>query len=247
MKIGRGVPSKGAVSWCCSMDGTAFREWDPDTTRQGEDIHIVRLLAPAVPSKIIAVGLNYRDHAKEMGLTPPEEPIIFMKPLSAVIGPGDDIIFPAQSSRVDYEAELAVVIGKRCRDVNAVDAADVILGYTCFNDVTARDLQIKDGQWTRAKSFDTFAPLGPWIETDIEDPNSLGITLRLNGEIRQTSNTNNLIFNVCNLVEFISSIMTLERWDVIATGTPSGIGPMVKGDEIEVSIEGIGVLKNRVV
>jgi 2-keto-4-pentenoate hydratase/2-oxohepta-3-ene-1,7-dioic acid hydratase in catechol pathway len=140
---------------------------------------------------------------------------------------------------------LAVVILRRCRNIRAIDAGSVILGYTCVNDVTARDLQAKDGQWTRAKSFDTFAPLGPWIETDIKDPHTLAVQSRLNGEIKQSSNTNNLIFNVFKLIEFISSIMTLEKWDVIATGTPSGIGPMVRGDEIAIEIEGIGTLTNR--
>jgi 2-keto-4-pentenoate hydratase/2-oxohepta-3-ene-1,7-dioic acid hydratase in catechol pathway len=139
-----------------------------------------------------------------------------------------------------------VVISKRCRNIQAREAGDVILGYTCFNDVTARDLQVKDSQWTRAKSFDTFAPLGPWIVTDIADPDNLAITSRLNGEIKQASNTNNLIFNVCNLIEFISSVMTLEKWDVIATGTPAGVGPMVRGDVVEIAIEGIGALTNRV-
>ncbi|MGD0209363.1 MAG: fumarylacetoacetate hydrolase family protein [Desulfomonilia bacterium] len=227
------------------MDGIRFTEWDPDNPIPGRDIDIVRLLPPALPSKIIALGLNYRDHAREMGLKPPEDPILFMKPATSVIGPGDTIIYPDQSTRVDYEAELAVVILRQCRNIRAIDAESVILGYTCFNDVTARDLQAKDGQWTRAKSFDTFAPLGPWIETDIKDPHTLAVQSRLNGEIKQSSNTNNLIFNVFKLIEFISSIMTLEKWDVIATGTPSGIGPMVRGDEIAIEIEGIGTLTNR--
>ena len=169
-----------------------------------------------------------------------------MKPATSVIGPLDDIVYPSQSSRVDYEAELAVVISKDCKDVKASDAAGVILGYTCLNDVTARDLQVSDGQWTRAKSFDTFAPIGPWIETDIGDPHSLAITSHLNGECKQSSNTKNLIFTVFELVEFISGIMTLNKGDVIATGTPSGIGPMNPGDEIAIELEGIGVLTNRV-
>jgi 2-keto-4-pentenoate hydratase/2-oxohepta-3-ene-1,7-dioic acid hydratase in catechol pathway len=169
-----------------------------------------------------------------------------MKPATSVIGPGDTIVFPAQSGRVDYEAELAVVIGTRCRDVKKEEARGFILGYTCLNDVTARDLQIKDGQWTRAKSFDSFAPVGPWIETAIEDPHDLVISARLNGRTVQESTTSNLIFNVFELVAFISSIMTLEPFDMIATGTPSGIGPMVKGDEISIEIEGIGTLTNRI-
>ena len=169
-----------------------------------------------------------------------------MKPSTAVIGPGNVIRYTAQSSRVDYEAELAVVIGSTCREVKACDARDFILGYSCFNDVTARDLQARDGQWTRAKSFDTFAPLGPWIATDIEDPHCLEITARLNREVKQRSNTSNLIFPVFELVEFVSHIMTLKPGDVIATGTPSGVGPMERGDTVEVEIQGIGVLVNTV-
>jgi 2-keto-4-pentenoate hydratase/2-oxohepta-3-ene-1,7-dioic acid hydratase in catechol pathway len=244
MKVGRGITAASQVRWFCTADGKAFREWDPSTGEQGGVIEIHRLLAPALPGKIIAVGLNYRDHAVEMGLAPPEEPILFMKPATSVIGPGDTIVFPAQSGRVDYEAELAVVIGTRCRGVKKEEARGFILGYTCLNDVTARDLQIKDGQWTRAKSFDTFAPVGPWIETAIEDPHDLAISARLNGRTVQESTTSNLIFNVFELVVFISSIMTLEPFDIIATGTPSGIGPMVKGDEISIEIEGIGTLTN---
>jgi 2-keto-4-pentenoate hydratase/2-oxohepta-3-ene-1,7-dioic acid hydratase in catechol pathway len=246
MKIGRGVSSSGHIERFCTDDGRVFSQWNPDTSEKGRVIEIIKLLAPALPGKIIAVGLNYRDHALEMGLELPAEPIIFMKPSTSVIGPGDEIIYPAQSNRVDYEAELAVVISKQCRNVRIHDAGDVVLGYTCLNDVTARDLQVKDSQWTRAKSFDTFAPLGPWIVTDIDNPNNLAITSRLNGEIKQSSNTNNLIFNVFGLIVFISSVMTLEKWDIIATGTPAGIGPMVRGDEVEIAIEDIGALINRV-
>jgi 2-keto-4-pentenoate hydratase/2-oxohepta-3-ene-1,7-dioic acid hydratase in catechol pathway len=245
MKIGRAISATGQLIWYSTEDASAFREWNPDTFSPGREVEIKKLLAPALPGKVVAVGLNYRDHAREMGLKLPEEPILFMKPSTSVIGPGDDIIYPARSDRVDYEAELAVVISKECRNVPARDARDVILGYTCFNDVTARDLQAKDRQWTRAKSFDTFAPLGPWIETDIKDPHTLAVQSRLNGEIKQSSNTDNLIFNVFALIEFISSIMTLRKWDVIATGTPSGIGSMVRGDEIAIEIEGIGTLTNR--
>jgi 2-keto-4-pentenoate hydratase/2-oxohepta-3-ene-1,7-dioic acid hydratase in catechol pathway len=194
------------------------------------------------------VGLNYIDHAKELNMDIPSEPIIFLKPPTAVISHGDAIVYPATSTQVDYEAELAVVIGKRCRHVPKEDAYDYILGYSCFNDVTARDLQRKDGQWTRAKSFDTFAPYGPWIVTkdEVPDPGDLDITLRLNGKVKQDSNTRNLIFDIPTLVEFISGIMTLEEGDVIATGTPPGVGPMERGDSVEVEIEKIGVLENRV-
>jgi 2-keto-4-pentenoate hydratase/2-oxohepta-3-ene-1,7-dioic acid hydratase in catechol pathway len=206
----------------------------------------VRLLPPALPTKVVAIGLNYRDHAEEMKVQLPDEPLLFIKPPSSVIGPEDEIVMPAQSSRVDYEAELAIVIGKTAKDVSRKDAQDYILGYTCLNDVTARDLQSKDGQWTRAKSFDTFCPIGPWIETDV-DPSDLKIELYLNGECKQASRTSNLIFDSFQLVEFVSSVMTLMPGDLIATGTTSGIGPMNAGDTVEVRIEGIGSLKNAVV
>ena len=246
MKMGEAIGKGGTVVTFAALEGGGFRACDPDTCTMGEKIEIERFLAPVQPSKIIAVGLNYRDHAREMGLDLPGEPILFMKPSTAVIGPFEEIRYPSQSSRVDYEAELAVVIGTACRNIRASRAKDCILGYTCLNDVTARDLQAKDGQWTRAKSFDTFAPIGPWIATDIEDPHALSITARLNGEVKQSSNTSNLIFSVFELVEFISSVMTLKPGDVIATGTPSGVGPMLPGDEIAIEIEGIGVLNNRV-
>jgi 2-keto-4-pentenoate hydratase/2-oxohepta-3-ene-1,7-dioic acid hydratase in catechol pathway len=206
----------------------------------------VRLLPPSLPTKIVAIGLNYRDHAEEMKVQLPDEPLLFMKPPSSVIGPDDAIVMPAQSARVDYEAELAIVIGKTAKHVSGKDAQQYILGYTCLNDVTARDLQTKDGQWTRAKSFDTFCPVGPWIETDI-DPSDLKIELYLNGERKQASRTSNLIFNSFQLVEFVTSVMTLLPGDLIATGTTSGIGPMKAGDTVEVRVEGIGSLNNVVV
>lgn len=205
----------------------------------------VRLLCPTSPSKIVAIGLNYRDHAEEVGMPLPEEPLLFLKPSSSVIGPGDTIIIPKQSARVDFEAELGVVIGKMARQVSSRQARECILGYTCLNDVTARDLQGKDGQWTRAKGFDTFCPIGPWVETEL-DPTDLAIELYLNGELRQASRTSNLIFDPYSLVEFISGVMTLFPGDVIATGTTSGIGPMKSDDTVEVRIEGIGSLTNRV-
>lgn len=248
MKIGRALTTDGNVVCYTTQDGgTTYFQCDPASYEQGKPVSIERLLAPTLPSKIIAVGLNYRDHAEELGLELPKEPILFMKPSTSVIGPLDDIIYPSQSSRLDYEAELAVVISKPCRNIKASDARDVILGYTCLNDVTARDLQVSDGQWTRAKSFDTFAPIGPWIDTDIDDPHQISVAAHLNGELKQSSNTSNLIFDVYTLVEFISGVMTLNRGDIIATGTPSGIGPMNPGDEISIELSGIGVLKNRVV
>lgn len=208
----------------------------------------LEVLPPTKPSKIICVGLNYHDHAKELNMESPNEPLIFMKPPSAVIGHGDKIIYPKASQQVDYEAELAVVIGKKCRNITADRANDVIAGYTCFNDVTARDFQRQDGQWTRAKSFDTFAPFGPYIASPDEfDPENAPIKSRVNGELRQDSNTSNLIFDIPTLIEFISSIMTLELGDIIATGTPAGIGELQHGDVVEVEIEGIGILRNEVV
>lgn len=206
----------------------------------------VRLLAPMLPSKVICIGKNYADHAREMGGEPPAEPVIFLKPSTSVCGPGDPIFRPtAISERTDYEGELAVVIGRLCSQVPAELAASVIFGYTCANDVTARDLQARDGQWTRAKGFDTFCPIGPWIETDL-DPADLALTTELNGEIRQSSRTSLLLHDVPALVAFVSQVMTLLPGDVLLTGTPAGIGPMGKGDQVRVTIEGIGSLVNPV-
>jgi len=206
----------------------------------------VRLLAPVVPGKIVAVGLNYRDHAREMGKTIPEEPLLFLKAPSALNDPGGEIVYPAQSERVDYEAELAVVIGRAAKNVKEKDAAAHILGYTCINDVTARDLQVKDVQYTRAKGFDTFAPLGPWIVTDF-DPTEASVRCLVNGEVRQDGNTREMGASVFRLVEFISSVMTLLPGDVIATGTPPGVGSLRVGDVVTVEVGGIGALTNRVV
>lgn len=208
-------------------------------------IEKVKLLAPCVPTKIVAIGLNYADHAREMKIKVPPVPILFLKPPSSVVGPEETILYPRMSHRVDYEAELACVIKKRARDVDSAHARDFILGYTCFNDVTARDLQQSDGQWTRSKSFDTFSPIGPWIVDDVK-PDNLSIELYHNGVRKQASNTGNLIFKVEELVSFISRIMTLEPGDIITTGTPWGIGPLSVGDRVEVRIEGIGYLRNYV-
>ncbi len=216
-------------------------------TDQSLPLVAVKLLAPCEPTKIIALGLNYRDHAAEMRMALPEEPLIFMKPATSVIGPEAAIVYPPQSRRVDYEAELAVVIGRLAHKVPAETAHDYILGYTCCNDVTARDLQKQDGQFTRAKSFDTFAPLGPWIETALADPGNVMVEAYINGQRRQHSNTSNLVFGVATLVSFISHIMTLLPGDVIATGTPSGVGPLRPGDVVEIRLEGIGSLRNPVV
>jgi 2-keto-4-pentenoate hydratase/2-oxohepta-3-ene-1,7-dioic acid hydratase in catechol pathway len=206
----------------------------------------VRLLAPVVPGKIVAVGLNYKDHAREMGKQIPEEPLLFLKASSALNDPGGEIVYPSQSQRVDYEAELAVVIGRVAKNVKEKDAAAHILGYTCINDVTARDLQVKDVQYTRAKGFDTFAPLGPWIVTDF-GPTEACIRCLVNGEVRQDGNTREMGASVFRLLEFISSVMTLFPGDVIATGTPPGVGPLRVGDVVTVAVEGIGALTNRVV
>jgi 2-keto-4-pentenoate hydratase/2-oxohepta-3-ene-1,7-dioic acid hydratase in catechol pathway len=206
----------------------------------------VRILPPCLPSKIIALGLNYRSHAEEVKLSIPAEPLIFIKPSTSVIGPEDNIIYPESSQRVDYEGELGVVMKSRTRHVSMEEAMGRVLGCTCINDVTARDLQSRDKQWTRAKGFDTFAPIGPCIETAI-DPQHLSLETYLNGKLKQRANTSDLIFSVPELISFISHVMTLLPGDIIATGTTSGIGPMLPGDTVEVKIEQIGTLRNHVV
>ncbi len=205
----------------------------------------VKLVAPCNPSKIVAVGLNYVDHAKELKMAVPNEPVIFIKPSTSVIGPEESIIYPSMCTQLDYEAELAVVIKKKAKNIPVSEVKNYILGYICFNDITARDLQRKDGQWTRAKSFDTFSSIGPWIEEGL-DANNSKIELRLNGEIKQSSSTKNFIFKVEELVSFVSQVMTLLPEDIVTTGTPSGVGPMQVGDTVEVVIEGIGILRNKV-
>lgn len=241
--IGYGIadPVHGVVR---EIEGTPFdgvlltgREF----TRTG-----VRMLAPATPTKIVAIGLNYKDHAFEMGKKIPDEPMLFLKPSSAVNRPEGEIVYPEASRRVDHEAELAIVIGKLTHRVKASEAKSHILGYTCINDVTARDLQAKDVQYTRAKGFDTFAPIGPWIETDL-DPSELFVRCRVNGTLKQDGNTREMGAGPFELVEFVSHVMTLYPGDIIATGTPPGVGPIHPGDLVEVEIEGIGVLSNRVV
>lgn len=225
--------------------GSIFEDFQVED--KGIPIGSVVLLPPVLPSKIVAVGVNYKDHAREMGRTVPEEPLLFLKPSSAVIGPGEPIVYPEMSRRVDYEGELALVIKKETRQLTEdEEVSPYILGYTCFNDVTARDLQMKDVQFTRAKSFDTFAPLGPCIATDV-DPSRLKIKTFLNGKLRQSSSTRNLIFPISFLLRFISRIMTLYPGDVITTGTPAGVGPMEPGDRIDIQVDGIGTLSNTVV
>jgi 2-keto-4-pentenoate hydratase/2-oxohepta-3-ene-1,7-dioic acid hydratase in catechol pathway len=204
-----------------------------------------RLLAPAQPSKIVAIGLNYADHAAEGNRELPKEPMLFIKPSTAVIGPGDEIVYPPQTANLHHEGELAIVIGKTARSVSPADARSYVLGYTCANDVTARDLQRRDVQFTRGKGFDTFAPLGPWIVTGL-DPSDLALEVRVNGEVRQKSRTAQLIFNCDYLVSFISQVMTLLPGDVISTGTPAGVSAMKVGDAVEVEIEQIGCLRNTI-
>jgi len=206
----------------------------------------VRLLAPCQPSKVVAVGLNYRDHAAETHNVLPAEPLLFLKPPTAVLGPDEAIVCPAMSQQVDYEAELAVVIGRRAHKVSPGEAAGCVLGYTCANDVTARDVQQRERHNSRAKSFDTFCPLGPWIVTNV-CPDDLAIQCRVNGVLRQDSRTSQLVFGVPALVSFISQVMTLLPGDVVLTGTPAGIGPLAPGDVVEVEIEGVGVLRNPVI
>ncbi len=208
-----------------------------------------KLLSPCVPGKIVAVGMNYDAHIKELHADlkeRPSSPVIFLKPSTCVIGPDEEIVITKHSNRVDYEGELGIVIGRVCKDVPRDEALDYILGYTCLNDVTARDLQKPGEQWSVCKGFDTFCPIGPWIETDL-DVSDIGVQSRLNGELRQDGRTSDMIFNVPELIEYISGIMTLLPFDIIATGTPSGIGKMEKGDTIEITVEGIGTLRNTVV
>jgi 2-keto-4-pentenoate hydratase/2-oxohepta-3-ene-1,7-dioic acid hydratase in catechol pathway len=241
---------RGGIEGYGILEGDNIREVsDPFTLAEtgGRDpLAEVKLLAPVNPSKVVCVGLNYTDHAAELGMGVPEVPVIFIKPPTTVIGPGEDIIYPAQSKRVDYEAELGIVIGRTAKDVSVDVAGEYILGYTCVNDVTARDIQKIDGQWTRAKSFDTFCPVGPWIETEI-DPSDILVEAYLNGQRVQSSSTKNMKHDVYDIVSFVSGVMTLNPGDIIATGTPPGIGEMQPGDEIEVRVEGIGSIKNRLV
>jgi 2-keto-4-pentenoate hydratase/2-oxohepta-3-ene-1,7-dioic acid hydratase in catechol pathway len=217
-----------------------------DTTEERIPLADVKLLAPVIPrSKVVAVGRNYREHAAELGNEAPAEPLLFLKPNTSVIGPGDTIVRPRQSSRVDFEGELAIVIGRIAKNVSEADAASVVFGYTVANDVTARDLQEKDGQWARAKGFDTFCPLGPVIETEFEVANQ-AIETRVNGEVRQSGRLDEMVHSVASVIAYASAVFTLLPGDVILTGTPAGVGPIVEGDTVEVTVEGIGTLSNPV-
>ncbi|NPV28668.1 MAG: fumarylacetoacetate hydrolase family protein [Firmicutes bacterium] len=226
------------------IEGSPFQHWR--LTEEKIPLAGASLLPPCTPSKIVCVALNYRDHARELGMALPGEPLLFFKPPSAVIGPGQKIVYPRCSHQVDYEGELAVIIKEKARCVAEAEADSRILGYTCGNDVTARDFQRKDGQWTRAKSFDTFCPLGPFLAVGLNS-RSLDIKVTVNGKIRQDSSTKEMIFSVAQLVSYISTIMTLYPGDVIMTGTPFGVGPLQVGDLVSVEIEGIGVLTNEVI
>lgn len=229
--------------WVRDLEGPPFGGLEIGQARYR--LEDVRLAAPVQPGKIVAVGLNFTGHIREMGHETPEEPLIFLKAPSTVIASGEDILIPPESQRVDYEGELALVVGKKTRRVTAAEAPASLLGYTILNDVTARDLQRKDVQFSRGKSFDTFCPVGPWIETEL-DPRNLTITTVVNSDLRQEDSTSTMLFDPFTLVEFISSVMTLEPGDIIATGTPSGVGPLAAGDEVSVAIEGIGVITNPV-
>jgi 2-keto-4-pentenoate hydratase/2-oxohepta-3-ene-1,7-dioic acid hydratase in catechol pathway len=247
-----GEPRYGVVEGAANGESVAVVAGDPlyrPVQFTGERLPLVdvRLLAPVIPrSKIVGVGRNYADHAAEFGQVVPEEPLLFLKPNTAVIGPGDAIVLPRQSHEVHFEGELAVVIGKLCRDVPTERALDVIFAYTVGNDVTARDLQRTDDQWARAKGFDTFCPLGPWLQTEL-DPADLTLRTLVNGDVKQDVRTSKLIFDIPTLVAYISAAFTLLPGDVILTGTPAGVGPIVAGDLVEVTVDGIGTLDNRVV
>lgn len=217
-----------------------------EPTGQSAALETLTVLAPVTPSKVIGIGRNYRAHAAELGHDLPSEPLLFLKPPSSVQGPGEPVVLPKQSERVDFEAELGVVIGKRARHVSVADALQYVFGYTVVCDVTARDLQKKDDQWTRAKGFDTFCPVGPWLAAGL-DPGNLPIQLRQNGTLKQDGNTNDMIFTVAQLIAHISGIMTLEPGDLIATGTPSGVAPMHPSDQIDITIAGVGELRFPVV
>lgn len=225
--------------------GSPFVAWEATETMVPWEA--VQLLSPVIPTKVVCVGRNYLEHAEELGNEVPDEPVIFLKPATAVIGPDAPVFYPPSSSNVHHEAELAAVVGRVARNVAAEDAGRYIFGYTAANDVTARDLQQKDGQWTRAKGFDSFCPLGPVIETELDPLERLAVICRVNGDVRQAGFTSDMVFGVAEIFEFVTRVMTLLPGDVLLTGTPSGVGPVVPGDVMEVEIDGVGVLANRVV
>jgi 2-keto-4-pentenoate hydratase/2-oxohepta-3-ene-1,7-dioic acid hydratase in catechol pathway len=248
MRIARDSHSGSPIYAIVEGDAVYRLEGSPfENPRRGDrisDLGSMKLLAPCEPSKVLCIGLNYHAHAKETNQQVPAEPLMFWKPSTTVIGPGDDVVWAPGSEKIDYESELAVVFKKRAKNVPPGAFKEYVLGYTCANDVSARDFQRGDGQWSRAKGSDTFCPLGPWIETDV-DPSDLRISGKLNGELRQDSRTSDLAFNVDQLITHLTKYFTMLPGDVLITGTPAGIGPMNPGDEYEVTIEGIGSLKNR--
>lgn len=241
-RIAAGILEDGLVR---PLQGTFFEQPIPT----GEEIPLegVRLLAPVIPSKLVCVARNYPEHAKEMGNPVPQDPVLFFKPATSVIGPGDPIPLPPGAGRVDHEAELAAVIGRLCKRVDVDQAMSAVLGFTCANDVTSRDWQKSDVQWARAKGSDGFGPIGPWIETELPDPSDLEVTSRVNGELRQKARTSEMTLSPAQLISYISQTITLLPGDIVLTGTPPGVGPLEPGDAVEIEIEGIGVLENPVV
>jgi 2-keto-4-pentenoate hydratase/2-oxohepta-3-ene-1,7-dioic acid hydratase in catechol pathway len=243
------VEQRGVTSFATPIDDNSLRLLSGAPWLSGTETSVViprreaRLLAPVTPSKILCVGRNYAAHAKELGNDVPSEPLLFLKPPSAVCGPEDEVRLPAMSQRVEHEAELGVVIGKRLKDASPTEVRQALFGFTCVNDITARDLQKKDGQFTRAKGFDGFCPVGPCIVTDLDD-SALDVSCRVNGQTRQHGNTRDMVFAVADLIAFMSRVMTLEPGDLISTGTPEGVGPLLAGDRVEVEVQGIGVLSN---
>ncbi len=250
MKIVRMQTSEGITYGTVEPEGIRLYQGSPLVHWEATDVFAsfddVTLLAPVLPSKVVCVGRNYVDHAGEMGNEVPDKPILFIKPSTSVVGPLATVVYPAESSNVHHEAELAVVIGAVARNVRVEDVGQVILGYTVANDVTARDLQRQDGQWARAKGFDTFCPLGPAIATEFDPAEGMDITCRVNGELRQSGSTADMVFGVAELIEYITKGMTLLPGDVVLTGTPAGVGPVVPGDRMEVEVQGIGILSNPV-
>jgi 2-keto-4-pentenoate hydratase/2-oxohepta-3-ene-1,7-dioic acid hydratase in catechol pathway len=252
MRIARAQLPSGAVSYGWALDdqfqplhGSPFSQAPSALVAAGPRVPLaaVTLLAPCQPSKVICIGRNYVEHAAEHGVDVPSEPLVFLKPPSAIVGPDDPVVLTPLSQRVEHEAELVVVIGRRARHLTPDTAPDAVLGYTCGNDVTARDLQRRDGQWSRAKGFDTFCPLGPWIETEL-DWRQQQVQCLVNGQVRQSGHTRDMVFGVPELLAYVSAVMTLEPGDVLMTGTPSGVGPLAAGDRVVVAVSGIGVLEN---
>ena len=254
MRIARAKGADGGIhygiitdEWFQPIVGSPF-EHELDTMQSlGQPVALssVRLLAPCQPSKIVCVGRNYAEHAAEHGAEVPKEPLIFLKPPSAVVGPHDAIVLTSLSQQVEHEAELVAVVRVRARHLTRENALDCLLGYTCGNDVTARDLQRRDGQWSRAKGFDTFCPLGPWIETEL-DPSDQVVSCQVNGQVRQQAGTRDMVFDMKALLVYVTAVMTLEPGDVLMTGTPSGVSPIGSGDVVDVSVSGVGVLRNPV-